>query len=382
MVHSTSLNKIKNIDNLLERAGRNLIGIIDPAYTIRQIEITNAIHDEIYDYSCPSDLKGLKLIDIRPQLNRNIDDKLRSRYSQGFDLHKRENTFHIETRDSEKILRLSKGISPSPTKIHEFDSLTANGTITAGDDACNLTIDKLKHVSGGGSLRFNLDGSGTIASIILTDFADVDLENQDERGELFLRHYMPDKDRISNVELRWGNDSSNYWSASTTSPHDQDEFKRGWNILRFTWDGATETGTVDPTAIDYAVVVITYDGTADTDFRLDKLSSSIGEIWDVIYYSKYLFQTSDGTWQESVTDDTNVINLDTDGYNLFLFEALKAISQQQQGKDARADYVYATGELATLYPIYETNHPTEALSQQESYYSMSNLKRGVNGRRV
>ena len=188
---------------------------------------------------------------------------------------------------------------------------------------------------------------------------------------------MPDKDRISNVELRWGNDESNYWSTSVTSPHDQDEFKRGWNILRFDWDGATEEGTVDPTAIDYIKIIITYDGTADTDFRFDRLSCSIGEIWELVYYSKYLFQSSGGTWKETVTADTDVVNLDTDGYNLFLLEALKLISQQQQGEDASFDYTYATNELTELYPKYKANHPSEALSQQSFYYSMDNLRRGL-----
>lgn len=377
MVHSTDLNKITNINNLLERAGRAIIGKIDPAYTIRKAEITNAIHDEIYDYSCPSDLKGSKIIDIRPQLNREVDDKLRGRYSQTFDLHKRQNTFHIETRDGEKILRLSKGVSPGPKTIHEFDSLTANGTITAGDDTANLSIDTLRHVSGGGSLRFNLDGDGTTASITITDFNDIDLSDHDERGEQFLRSYMPDADRISNIELNWGNDSSNYWSASATSPHDQDEFKRGWNILRFSWDGATETGTVDPEAIDYVKIIITYDGTADTDFRFDKLSSSLGEIWEVVYYSKYLFQDSGGTWKNTVTADSDVVNLDDDGYNLFLFEALKCLSQQQQGKDAISDYNIAVNELAELYEPYKVNHPSEAIEKQEIYYDINRLKRGL-----
>jgi len=250
MVHSTSLDKVRNLYSLLERVGRTVLGKIDPAYTIRKAEITNALHDEIYDYSAPTDVKGDKVVDIRPQVNRNVDDKLRARFSREFDLRKKENTFRIETRDAEKILRLSKSISPAAVKIHEFDSLTANGTITAGDDTANLTIDTLKHISGGGSLRFNLSGAGTTASVIITDFSDVDLDDHDERGDFFLRVYMPDEDRISSIELNWGNSSAVYWSASATTPHDQDSFKKGWNILRFSWDGATETGTVDPETIE------------------------------------------------------------------------------------------------------------------------------------
>src|SRR3990167_8147776 len=139
IVHSTTLNKITNFNSVLQRAARNLLSRIDPADTKRITQITNALYDDIYDYSAPSDLKGNKIVDIRPQINRATSDSMSQRFGKSFDLLKRLNT------------------------LHDCDSLTANGTWSVCGDGTNLTADTLDYVSGSASLNFDLTGSTTTA---------------------------------------------------------------------------------------------------------------------------------------------------------------------------------------------------------------------------
>jgi len=380
LAHSTSLNKIQNKNSLFNRVAKKVLARIDPPTTIRSQQITNAVHGDIYDYSCPDDLKGKKVVDIKPQVNRDEGDSLSQRYSKRFDLRKGNNTFYIAYKDGESRLRLSKAIAPSPTAIHQLNSISDNGTWVVGGDAENLAKDTLHHVDGSACLNFDLDGSGTTGYIENSTMTDIDLEDLDEIAQIFVWVYLPDASAITNVILRWGNSSTVYWSDAQTSPHDQDSFKNGWNLIAFDWNGATETGTVDPTAIDYVRVTITYDGTADTDFRVDKISASSGEIWEVEYYSKYLFQSSGGTWKETTNADTDIINLDTESYNIFTFECLLAMAQQAQGEDSSFDINFAEKELygdpnspdpvrrMGLYAKYAEDNPSQAIKPKEIYW--------------
>jgi hypothetical protein len=381
-LHGTSLNKINGLTNLIWRAARNVLTILDPDETIKSAQISNAVSDEIYDYLLPADLKGQKIIDIRPQVNRNAGDRISGRFSETFDISKKNNTFAIKNDSGVKSLRLSKSITPAPKTLHSMDSITDNGTWAVGGDASNLTRDNVDYVSGAASLNFDLTGAGTSGYIENSTLADVDLEDEDELSSIFVRVYIPDTSIITNFILRWGNDSSNYWADTVTAPHDQTTFKTGWNILRFDWNGATETGTVDPKTIDYLRFTVTYTATAETDIRVDKIACSLGQIWEIEYYSKYLFRSTAGTWMAEPTDDGDIVNLDEDGYNILLNELAYLASQQLQGEDSSVDADFfreelygkpattASDEKIGLYDIYKEDHPSQAKKPRETYYDI------------
>ena len=380
-LHSTQVSKVKNIYNLFWRAARNVLAKIDPKETIRINQITNAVHDDIYDYAVADDLKGNKILDIRPQANRGKSDSFTQRLAREFDKYKEDGTFQIRTNKGTKTLRLSADITGSPTVLHSMNSITDNGTWAVGGDATNLTADTLEYLSGSASLNFDLNVSGSVGYIENSDFDDVDLSDYDEVGALFVRVYIPDPSIITNFILRWGNDSSNYWSRTVTAPHDQSTFKTGWQILRFEWNGATESiaGGVDPSAIDYLRLTVTYNGTAETDLRVDKITCSKGEIYEMEYYSECLFENSAGTWIRKPTDDTDIINLDEDGYNLFLNECGVLACQQMQGADSAEDkkffneqlYGDGTRENLGLYSKYKSDHPSESLRPRSFYWRFS-----------
>lgn len=368
ILKGTTTNKVKNLNDLFWRAARQVLLDIDPQETKRKAQIASALFDSIYDYTAPTDLKGNKVIDIRPQLNRNQSDNFSQAFSEDFDLTKgvTDNTFQVAYNNGVKTLRINKDLG-NVSVVHSCDSLTSNGTWTAGDDSTNATLDSINYVTGGGSINFDVSGATTTASITNSTFDDVDLSTHDEQSTLFAWLYFPSASAITSVELRWGNDASNYWSQSATAAF-SGAFQDGWNQLGFAWNGATETGTVDPTAIDYLSVIITYDGTADTDFRLDAITSNLGRIFDVVYYSKYLFSSSSGTWQETVSADTDVVNLDTESYNMFLFKVAEMCAQQiEQIKD---DVSYFKGEYLRSLSRYKGMYKAETEKPKARYYTM------------
>src|SRR3990167_6395968 len=84
MLHGGTLNKVRNIESLFERAANTLLSKIDPVDTQRIAPLASTIHDDIYNYALPSDYKNI--IDLYPQSNRNTLDSASRRLAERFDL--------------------------------------------------------------------------------------------------------------------------------------------------------------------------------------------------------------------------------------------------------------------------------------------------------
>lgn len=379
LVHSSTLDRVNNLNSVFQMSARNMLMRIDPAETKRIAQITNALYDEVYDYSAPSDLKGNKVIDIRPQVSRAASENMSQRFGKRFDLRKAYNTFQVRDDDMTKSLRISADLTAS-VSLNGCNSLTSNGSWAASGDATNLTADTLNYVSGSASLNFDMTGSATTGHLTNSTMTAVDLEDEEDIGRVFIRFYIPSTARtnVSSLTLRWGSSSSAYWEKSATSPWNKSSWETGWNIVAFDWSDATETGSPDSTAVDYLRLTLTVtSATAETDFRLDKIACAAGEIWEIEYYSKYLFQTSGGTWQETTSEDTDYVNLDTDGLNLFENECGLNIAHQLEGQDSTFDVSYFMNVLGLdeegnitggLYLKYIQDHPSEAIKPRGTYY--------------
>ena len=367
-LHGTSLDKITGILAIAGEAAANILAKVDFMETHRSSQITNGLYDNVYDYAAPSDLKGNKITDIRRQVNRRESDNFTQNFAVEFDSRKENNSFQVKNVNGTKSVRISKDVKGTAVTVHTFESITSNGTWAVGDDATNLTLDTENYIKGGGSLNFDVDGSTTTGYIENSTMTQLDLSDHDEKSSFFLRVYVPDSSAITNVILRWGNSSSAYWSRTVTTNQEGGSLETGWNTLRFDWNGATETGTVDPTLIDYVRITVTYDGTADTDFRVDQLVSALSEIFYIDYYSKYLFKNSSGTYLETPVDDTDTINLDTDSYPIFLYESLYLIAQEIQGEDSGFDATYFAGKREELINEYKKNNTSMVIRPQSYYY--------------
>lgn len=382
VLHGTNLNKVQGIDVLINRAGRKLIEDIDPIETVRIEQIDNALYDQVYDYTCPADLKGDRIIDIRPQINRTMADKFAQTYNEEFDVSKAtianvsgEVTIQYDT--AVKSLRIAKNLI-SPLLVNPATTITGTGTWSALPLATNLVNDNLNYVYGGSSLRFDVGAGapGSTASLENSTFTAVDMSRDEDQGSLFAYVFIPDATIITNFILRWGSSNADYWQVTVTSAQNSVAFQNGWNLLRFNWNGATVVGAPVATAVDYLLFTVTYDGTADTDFRLNSITSQLGTIYEIAYYSKYLYRDfTTGAFQETVTADSNIINLDTDSYNLLFNLVGYYVSQQVQGANSSFDSAYFLKEYTDAKKRYVAKIKSQVIKPTQQYYSMPPKKR-------
>lgn len=376
MLHGTNIDDVYYPLGVFFRAGRQILEDCDPFETKRLAPLTTPLYQSIYSYQAPADLKMNAIIDIRPQVNRNPSDVVDNRFSRGFDQYKQNETITVEYVNGVKVLRVSKLLN-SPVVFGNFSATTG---WSVGGDATNLTTNTVYYTYPSASLQFDLDGSTTSGYIENSTIQETDLSQQANVARLFLDVYFQDASEINSVSIRWGNDSSNYFSATATSPFDQSSFVNGWNTVGFNWQTATETGTVDSSSIEYVRVTINYDGDALTDIYVDNLRSILGVIYDVQYYSNYIYQDAvTGELKERPESDDDLVILEPQTINLYLKKIAEFAAQQAQQQGQSIDVSYFASEYIKDLTNYRSIYPSERIKPKSFYY---NLRRPTNKRGV
>jgi len=365
-IHGSSLNKVQDINNLIAEGAGNFLLRVDPQESIRSSLLSNALYDSVYNYTAPTDLKGDKIIDFRPQANRTTSDNFNLTYSEEFDRNKFNNDFTVEHKNGLKTLRISKSLYAGIT-LNDSNTLTENGTWAATASASNLSADTFYKVSGSASLKFDLAAAGSSGYIENSTMTAVDASSVKNNGALFVPVYLPTASNITSVNLRWGSSSANYYSVTVTTTQDATAFVNGWNVLRFDWYGLTPTGTPVDTLINYVRVTIAYNGTAVPSCRVDNIVARRGELYETIYYSKYLFTTSAGVWIEKPTSDNDLIILDTDAINCLLYEVGSLIAQELQGEDGGFDVENMNKRKADAWGTYLNTYKSQTMKAATPY---------------
>lgn len=373
ILHGTTTNKVTGLDNLINRAARQLMLDVDPQETKRISQFSNPIYNSIFDYPLPVDLKGNKIIDIRPQANRQSAVWLQM-YNQAFDISKArtlQEQFTINFNASVKTIRLTAPNLPNPISINDASSLTSNGTWTAGGSASNLSVDNVNYITGAGSLKFDLAAAGSTGYLENSTIDSLDLSTYVNQASNFLYTSLPTASNFTSVTLRLGSSSTNYYSLAVTATQQATAFANGWNLLAYLWSSMTVTGSPNSSAITYCRVTWAYNGTAQTGVRLNNITSIMGQILEIEYYSKYMFRdVTTGTYQETVTDDANLINLDTESYNLLLYQVAFLAVQQTQGLDMMADQNYFGKFYTDNVARYKAMYKSEIQKPRQTYYRM------------
>lgn len=378
VLHGTQLNQIQGVDNLIYRAARRLLLDIDPQETKRTVEFINPIFNTVYDYPIATDVKGNKLIDIRPQINRIPRDIWSQSYNQAFDIAKQnlymsKNMFTLNFNTGIKTIRINAPYINPPVIINQVEAITTNGTWSVGGTASNLAVNNSNYVQGGGSLQFNLGvGTGYLVNSTMTA---VNLSAVVNQASIFLNTYFQTGSGITSVELQFGSDASDYYDLTVTQTQQNTAFQNGWNLLQYAWENSTVVGTPNAAAINYVKVIYTVT-TIQTGCLLNGINSILGSVMEYEYYSKYLFRDAiTGVFQETVTDNSNLINLDTESYNLLFNLSAAYAFQQQQGLDAMFyDGNFFMREYQEGVARYNALYKSEVQKPQSTYYGMPRVK--------
>ena len=383
--HGTATSSLKQERAFLNRCVREVNNRVDLRTTKRRSQLSPSLYKQIYQYTKPTDMKGLGLIDIMPQINRSQGHSgewvLTS--PEEFDRMKSVYRLVAAVYDADTVgkLWLSAVIADDKATIHECDSLTADGTWAAvvGSDASTLTLDKYDYVNGSASIKFSVGTTGTTPSIQVTGMTEKDLTDYQGR-EIFVWIKIPSGAAASmtSFTLRWGSSTSAYYYRTATTTNEGLAFVDGWNLVRFDWDtSSSSSGSPDVTAINHVRLIINLSGalgSATTDWHIDFIVARSGVIHDVIYYSKYGWRTSTGTWLENSTADTDVLNADTDEVDLISayvdYMFARALKNKDEIKIAWEHYLNQENN-------YRLKYPSEAKPLTTSYYNLPSLGESV-----
>lgn len=468
-----------NFLTIANAAIREVLSEIDIRSSIRKSALSPNLFDEVYQYTCPSDLKRDAIIDIKPQIDRSRFDAWKLCPPEEFDRFKEDkrvdkygdpveikssqwlgdNFVAIERDDLVNKLLLSRPIDDDEVVISTLDSLTAGGgTWALFGDGTNLTADTDNYVKGNGSINWDISNAGgttagivnaSLKSVTSADFTaatsdvitsashglanantvvvsttntlpgglstgtvyyvinattntfklstsqggsavditdtgtgthswhsysstnTVDVSDYKSVGSILVWAYIASATNLTNFILRIGTDASNYYSITITTNNEGASFYAGWNLLRFDFVNKSTTGTPTDTACSYVAIYMTKDAAkvSETDYRFDNLVMKMGKHYDVVYYSRYLWQNSNGTYLEDATATTDLINCETDEYSLFILKTCQLMEEHLKNW-SEADRF--EGKYKEKKDIYVKNNPSQALPMIQEYYTMDN----------
>lgn len=365
---------MSDIQNLVNRAVREVIGEIDLRSTKRMSYLAPYVNQDQYDYKAPSDIKENAIIDLRRMDTRQVGDKFQLCTTEYFDRHKTQfqNLICIEDQNFLKKLRVSADLQNQTDQatVHSCESLTADGTWAASASASNLTLDTTVFLEGDASFNFDMGASYTSGLLTNSTLAAQDLSTYTSGGSIFISVDIPSTTGLTSFKLRIGTDASNYYEMTATATNENLAFQSRWNLLRFDFVSATQTGTVTNTSIGYLRFEIVGAGTASatTDWRIDSIVARTGVEHQVWYYTKLGWQTSAGSYIENSTASTDLINCDTEEYALFIMKA-KQITAEDQMLWKEADIWVGRYEKAKQN--YLNKYSSERLMLIQNYRSMT-----------
>ena len=371
-IHGTTLNQITNLNGVINRAARVLLLDVDPQETKRTLEFVNPIYNSVFDYPIAPDVKGNTIIDIRPQVARIPRDIWTQGYNQAFDIAKENlyalaNMFTLNFNTGIKTLRINSPFLNPPVVINQIEAIATNGTWTTGGTASNLSVNNTNFVQGAGSLQFDITtGTGYLENSTMTP---VNLSQVVNQAYLFANTSIPTGSNLTSVELRLGSSASNYYVLSVTQNQQATVFVNGWNLDQFIWSNMATVGTPNSSALNYARISLTVTANM-AGCLVNGLDSILGTILEYEYYSKYLFRDAiTGAFQETVTDDSNLINLDTESFNLLFNQVGYLATQQQQGLDAQFyDGSFFLQQYQEGVAAYKARYKSEIQKPQSTYY--------------
>ncbi len=386
---ATPLYTYSQLKSRINAGIKGKIGIlIDARETINQVvrEVTSAIDlvsarrstamiPNLFtgpnEYAAPADIKNGGIIGINTQTNVK-QTKYDLVTPQEFNQRQDRNTIAFDDADFIKKILVNASVNDLNITLAALDSITSGGGTWAvsSTGATNLVADSDDYVRENASLSFDISAIAgqTTAGIKNTTLNAFDLTNYlGGNGAVFVWAYITSITGLTNYILKIGNDASNYYPITVTAASDGTAFKTGWNLLRFDLTSLTATGTVAPTTCRYVELYMTKltSKVSETKYRFDGLYLRKGVKNNLIYYSKYGWMNSSGTYIENSTADSDLLLADTDEFNLFVAKGVELAGYEVDEINIIGRGKYAANSATTRYDSqkkqYTTQNPSDSL---------------------
>ena len=361
---------IVDFDETINKTVRLCMKNLDFATAIRKVLLAPSLYNGIYDYPCPSDLSQQKIIDIPAQAGRQ-DGEFFLISSTEFDIQHPRSTVALGDDNGTRTLKINSSVDSKSIVISELDSATSGGgTWSAFGGVTNIVADTDNYIKGAGSLKFDIDNtSSTTAGIVNTSITSLDITDYfGGTSSIFVWAYITSTTYLTNYILRFGSDSSNYYSKTVTTQHDGTTFDNGWNLLRFDISSLTTTGTPNKAAIKYAAIYMTKTTAklSESSYRFDYLVLKRGVIHNVEYYSGCGWQGTDGTYKENSTDDLDVLVAGADEYEIICAKGIETAAREVREYDIAKEH---GGIYDAEVKTYKNQNPSKAKIMTSEYYA-------------
>lgn len=145
--------------------------------------------------------------------------------------------------------------------LHACEASPVNGSWAAVGDAVGITTTTTRKQGDHAEMFYTPTGSLTnlYAGGKNETITAVDLSSLATTGKIRMWVYLFTTTGITNVQLRWGSDISNYYTATGTRV-DGGGLSADWNYMEFDMATATATGSPSSSAIDYIEYRVNYTG--------------------------------------------------------------------------------------------------------------------------
>ena len=290
----------KDPNGAIEQAAQDMLSIVKPLELSKRTVIENALYDQINQFNCPDDLDTNKIMQwYKLKDQKNVDrffNGMTQTTNRAFDqlTHRpnpNANIFTIEYQSGKKFIKVSDFSNNTGDTIHDMNSITSNGTWIVGGNLVNLTTDNLTYFQGNGSLRFDLNNSGTVGTMETFGMTSVNLTDYLNVGKVFTWLDLPNLNQLQTVTLDMYSSPTDYYSITVNSPHDTNEFQLGTNMLGFSMnvDSMNTIGTPNPADINKIKFTFTTSGTLTMNsIRIDNVVARKGSVYGIQYISSRL----------------------------------------------------------------------------------------------
>lgn len=292
----------------------------------------------IADFKKAADLRYLAENKHDEEFTLREDDEFMVNIGRGVSI----NEYAINYKNGKLFLKVNTDEGVEAERLHSMASLTENGTWaadTSGSDAADLTTTDVVTLEQSECLQFNVDVSQSVNNYALIEnstLTAVDLSDYVNLGRAKFWIYIPSITNFTSVELRWGSSSTNYWSRAVTTQADGSSLIVGWNFIEIDWNGATETGTVVNTSIDYVAVKLNYAAsyTDQNNFRIEEINFYLPIPMKLVYYTYYVAHNSYTMQEDATATSGDQLLIPRRFKSLIVSKALMILMPEALGDDA------------------------------------------------